>query len=138
MMAADGEGATKLLQCSVSGAPTKETAKKVAKSVINSSLVKTAIFGEDANWGRILCAIGYTDADFIIDCIDVYMSSKAGQIQVCKNGFGLPFSEEEAKEILVQDEILIDILMKQGDFQATAWGCDLTYDYVKINGDYRT
>ena len=138
MMAADGEGATKLLQCSVTGAPTKDTAKKVAKSVINSSLVKTAIFGADANWGRILCAIGYTDAEFKIDCVDVYMSSSAGQIQVCKDGFGLPFSEEEAKVILLQNEILIDILMNQGDAEATAWGCDLTYDYVKINGDYRT
>lgn len=138
MMAADGEGATKLIQCTVTGAPTKETAKKVAKSVINSSLVKTAIFGADANWGRILCAIGYTDADFKIDSIDVYISSEAGQIQVCKNGFGVPFSEAEAKEILLKDAILIDILMNQGGFEATGWGCDLTYDYVKINGDYRT
>ncbi len=138
MMAADGEGATKLLQCSVTGAPSKETAKKVAKSVINSSLVKTAMFGADANWGRILCAIGYTDAEFDIGSIDVYISSEAGQIQVCKNGFGVPFSEEKAKEILLRNEILIDILMKQGEFEATAWGCDLTYDYVKINGDYRT
>ena len=138
MLAADGEGATKLIQCSVSGAPSKDVARKVAKSIINSSLVKTAVFGADANWGRILCAIGYADADFRIDCIDVYMSSEAGQIQVCKNGFGLPFSEPEAKEILLKDEILIDILMNQGEAQATAWGCDLTYDYVRINGDYRT
>lgn len=138
MMAADGEGATKLLQCSVTGAPSKETAKKVAKSVINSSLVKTAMFGADANWGRILCAIGYTDAAFKIDSIDVFISSDAGQIQVCKNGFGLPFSEEEAKKILLKAAILIDVFMNQGGFEATAWGCDLTYDYVKINGDYRT
>ncbi len=138
MMAADGEGATKLLQCNVTGAPAKETAKKVAKSVISSSLVKTAMFGADANWGRILCAIGYTDAEFKIDRIDVYISSPAGQIQVCKAGFGLPFSEAEAKQILLEKEILIDILMNQGDFSASAWGCDLTYDYVKINGDYRT
>jgi len=138
MMAADGEGATKLLQCTVTGAPSKEIAKKVAKSVINSSLVKTAMFGADANWGRILCAIGYTDAEFKIDSVDVFISSQAGQIQVCKDGFGLPFSEPEAKEILLKNEILIDILMNQGASQATAWGCDLTYDYVKINGDYRT
>lgn len=138
MMAGDGEGATKLLQCTVTGAPSKDTAKKVAKSVINSSLVKTAMFGADANWGRILCAIGYADAEFKIDSIDVYLSSEAGQIQVCKSGFGVPFSEDEAKEILLKKEILIDILMNQGDCQATAWGCDLTYDYVKINGDYRT
>ncbi len=138
MMAADGEGATKLLQCSVTGAPSKETARKVAKSVINSSLVKTAMFGADANWGRILCAIGYTDAEFDIGSIDVYLSSEAGQIQVCKNGFGVPFSEENAKDILLKSEILIDILMKQGDYEATAWGCDLSYDYVKINGDYRS
>ncbi|HHU06612.1 MAG TPA: bifunctional ornithine acetyltransferase/N-acetylglutamate synthase [Clostridiales bacterium] len=138
MLAADGEGATKLLQCSVSGAPSKDVAKKVAKSIINSSLVKTAIFGADANWGRILCAIGYADANFKIDCLDVYISSEAGQIQVCKDGFGLPFSEPKAKEILLKDEILVDILMNQGDSQATAWGCDLTYDYVRINGDYRT
>jgi glutamate N-acetyltransferase/amino-acid N-acetyltransferase len=111
MMAADGEGATKLLQCTVTGAPTKDTAKKIAKSVINSSLVKTAIFGADANWGRILCAIGYTDAEFNIESIDVYMSSPAGKIQVCKNGFGVPFSEEEAKKILLKDAILIDILI---------------------------
>jgi len=138
LLAADGEGATKLLQCSVSGAPSKEVAKKVAKSVISSSLVKTAMFGADANWGRILCAIGYTDADFKIECVDVFISSEAGQIQVCKNGFGLPFSEPEAKEILLKNEILIDILMNQGEAQATAWGCDLSYDYVRINGDYRT
>ncbi len=96
------------------------------------------MFGADANWGRILCAIGYTDAEFKIDRIDVYISSPAGQIQVCKAGFGLPFSEDEAKKILLEKEILIDILMNQGDYSASAWGCDLTYDYVKINGDYRT
>lgn len=138
MMAADGEGATKLLQCAVTGAPSKDAAKMVAKSVINSSLVKTAMFGADANWGRILCAIGYADAEFEINCVDVFLSSRAGQIQVCKDGFGLDFSESVAKKILLESEILIDILMNQGEAKATAWGCDLTYDYVKINGDYRT
>jgi len=137
-IAGDGEGATKLLACTVEGAPTIPLAKKIAKSVINSSLVKTAVFGADANWGRILCAIGYTEGDFSADCIDVHISSPAGRIQVCVDSFGVPFSEEEAKKILLEKEISIEISMKQGEAAATAWGCDLTYDYVKINGDYRT
>ncbi|MEM1485232.1 bifunctional glutamate N-acetyltransferase/amino-acid acetyltransferase ArgJ [Oscillospiraceae bacterium PP1C4] len=137
-MAADGEGATKLLECTVTGAPDKTTAKKVAKSVICSSLFKAAMFGADANWGRVLCAIGYTDAEFDIDRVGVSFSSQAGSIRVCENGAGIAFSEEKAKEILLKDEIHIEVDMGQGGCEATAWGCDLTYDYVKINGDYRT
>ena len=137
-IAADGEGATKLLECSVTGAPDESTAKIVAKSVITSNLVKAAMFGEDANWGRILCAIGYADADFSIDTIDVSLSSPAGKLQVCKNGFGVDFSEETASLLLAEKEISMLVDMNQGNASATAWGCDLTYDYVKINGDYRT
>lgn len=137
-LAADGEGATKLLECTVTGAPDKATAKKVAKSVVCSSLFKAAMFGEDANWGRILCAIGYTDAEFLIDRVAVSLSSGAGSVYVCENGAGVPFSEEQAKRILSEKEIHIEIDMGQGGESATAWGCDLSYDYVKINGDYRT
>ncbi|MDR0929211.1 MAG: bifunctional glutamate N-acetyltransferase/amino-acid acetyltransferase ArgJ [Oscillospiraceae bacterium] len=137
-IAADGEGATKLLECTVSGAPDKATAKSIAKSVITSSLFKTAMFGADANWGRILCAIGYADAEFAIDTIHVTLSSAKGAIKVCENGFGVDFSEETAKEILLEDAIQIAIALGQGAASATAWGCDLTYDYVQINGDYRT
>lgn len=137
-MAADGEGATKLLECTVSGAPELSTAKIVAKSVICSSLFKAAMFGADANWGRILCAIGYADADFDISKVGVSLSSSKGEIIVCKNGAGVEFSEETAKAVLSQNEIHIGIDMHQGCAEATAWGCDLTYDYVKINGDYRT
>lgn len=138
LIAADGEGATKLLECTVLGAPDKETAKKVAKSVVCSNLLKAAMFGADANWGRVLCAIGYTDADFDISRIAVEFSSKAGTVQVCEGGAGVAFSEETAKQVLLEPEIHIEIDMDQGVGQATAWGCDLTYDYVKINGDYRT
>ena len=138
LIAADGEGATKLLECTVLGAPDKETAKKVAKSVVCSNLLKAAMFGADANWGRVLCAIGYTDADFDISRIAVEFSSKAGTVQVCEGGAGVAFSEEAAKQVLLESEIHIEIDMDQGVGQATAWGCDLTYDYVKINGDYRT
>ncbi len=138
MIAADGEGATKLIECHVSSAPNEQLAKAIAKSVITSSLVKTAIFGADANWGRILCAIGYTEGDFDVASIDVSISSAKGKIAVCKNGSGIPFSEQAAKEILLEKEIYLDIMMNQGSSSATAWGCDLTYDYVKINGDYRT
>ncbi len=138
MMAKDGEGATKLLECTVSGAPTEDTAKKVAKSVVCSSLFKAAMFGEDANWGRILCAIGYTDAEFEIAKTEVSLSSAAGEIKVCENGAGVGFSEEEAKIVLAEDEIVINVNLHDGTASATAWGCDLTYDYVKINGDYRT
>ena len=137
-IAGDGEGATKLLECSVVGAKDEKCAKTVAKSVICSSLVKAAMFGSDANWGRILCAIGYSGADVDTGKIDVSFKSKAGEIPVCKNGSGIEFSEEKAKEILLCDEIYILINLNSGEFSSTAWGCDLTYDYVKINGDYRT
>lgn len=137
-IAGDGEGATKLVECTVIGAPSLPLAKAVAKSVITSSLTKAAMFGADANWGRILCAIGYTEGDFAVDTIRVDISSAKGSILVCENGAGVAFDEDRAKEILLQEEIHIEIGMGQGDAQATAWGCDLTYDYVKINGDYRT
>ena len=137
-IAADGEGATKLLQCSVSGARDKATAKTVAKSVICSSLLKAAMFGADANWGRVLCAIGYSGADVDVERVDVSFSSRKGEILVCQGGAGVDFSEEKAKEILLEDEIDIIISLGDGDASAVAWGCDLTYDYVKINGDYRT
>lgn len=138
LIAGDGEGAQRLLECTVKGAPTVKTAKDIAKSIICSSLVKTAMFGADANWGRILCAIGYTPGEFRVDTIDVYLSSCKGKVKVCENGYGIAFSEEAAKEILLQNEISLLIEMNQGEHNATAWGCDLTYDYVKINGDYRT
>ncbi|NCB74384.1 MAG: bifunctional glutamate N-acetyltransferase/amino-acid acetyltransferase ArgJ [Clostridia bacterium] len=137
-IAKDGEGATKLLECRVSGAKDKETARLVAKSVICSPLFKCAMFGADANWGRVLCAIGYSGAEVDITKIAVSFSSEAGEIKVCENGGGIDFSEEKAKQVLSCDEIIIDISL--GDWQAfaTAFGCDLTYDYVKINGDYRS
>ena len=138
MIAGDGEGATKLLECSVTGALNEETAKTVAKSVICSSLVKAAMFGSDANWGRVLCAIGYSGASVDVNKVDVSFVSAKGEIPVCKNGAGIEFSEEIAKEILLEKEIGIKITLGDGDGKATAWGCDLTYDYVKINGDYRT
>ena len=137
-LAGDGEGATKLLECTVRHAPDKTTAKKIAKSVICSSLFKSAMFGADANWGRILCAIGYTDAAFDISKIAVDLSSAAGCIHVCENGAGVPFSEETAKAVLSESEIHVEVDLNDGSACATAWGCDLTYDYVKINGDYRT
>ena len=138
MIAGDGEGATKLLECKVSGAADKATAKTVAKSVICSSLLKAAMFGADANWGRVLCAIGYSGAAVDINKIDVSFKSAKGEIAVCKMGSGIEFSEEKAKEILLESEIEILVNLNMGDFCSTAWGCDLTYDYVKINGDYRT
>lgn len=138
MIAGDGEGATKLLECVVSGASDVAVAKTVAKSVVCSSLLKAAMFGADANWGRVLCAIGYSGANVDINAVDVSFKSAKGTIDVCKNGAGIPFSEETAKEILLEDEIEISVGLGDGDFGATAWGCDLTYDYVKINGDYRT
>lgn len=138
MLAADGEGATKLLECCVSEAKDLDTAITVAKSVICSPLFKCAMFGEDANWGRVLCAIGYADAEFDIDKVDVDLASEAGTIAVCRNGAGVEFSEEFAKEVLVADEIYINVSLHDGECQAKAWGCDLTYDYVKINGDYRS
>lgn len=138
MMARDGEGATKLIECVCTGAEDVETARKIAKSVITSNLFKAAMFGEDANWGRILCAIGYADADFDINKVNVDIVSSAGKIEVCRNGAGASFSEDKAKEILKEEEITIIVTIGRGEFSAAAWGCDLTYDYVKINGDYRS
>ena len=138
MMARDGEGATKLIECAVTGAETEKIAETVAKSVITSSLFKAAMFGEDANWGRILCAVGYADAEFDINKVDVQIGSEKGLIDVCKNGAGVEFSEEKAKEILQEEVINIIISIGNGGGKAVAWGCDLTYDYVKINGDYRS
>ncbi len=138
MLAKDGEGASKLLECICAGAPDVDTAITVAKSVIRSPLFKCAMFGEDANWGRILCAVGYAEADFDIAKVEVSLRSKAGNILVCHDGAGVEFSEEEAKKVLGEDEIVISIDLHQGEAAATAWGCDLTYDYVRINGDYRS
>lgn len=138
MIAGDGEGATKLIECNVCGAKNEDIAKKVAKSVICSSLVKSAMFGSDANWGRVLCAIGYSKCDVDVSKIDVEFVASTGKILVCKNGSGVEFSEELAKQILLEKEVNIDINLNDGTSKATAWGCDLTYDYVKINGDYRT
>ena len=137
-IAGDGEGATKLLECKVCGAKDESTAKTVAKSVICSSLFKAAMFGADANWGRVLCAIGYSGADVDVNKIDVSFRSAKGEICVCQKGAGIPFSEEKAKEILLESEIEVLISLNDGNGLATAWGCDLTYDYVRINGDYRT
>ncbi len=138
MLAKDGEGATRMIECTCCGASDLDTAIIVAKSVVRSPLLKCAIFGSDANWGRILCAIGYAEADFDITKVDVDMRSRKGTIAVCRNGSGVEFSEDEAKTILLEDEIYIDINLHSGNTQAKAWGCDLTYDYVKINGDYRS
>ena len=138
MLAKDGEGATKLLECTVAGAPDTDTAIIVAKSVIRSPLLKCAMFGADANWGRVLCAIGYAEAEFDINKVDVDFRSAAGVLPVCRNGAGIEFSEELAKEILSEEDIFIDVNLNLGSAEAKAWGCDLTYDYVKINGDYRS
>ncbi len=137
-IAADGEGATKLLECKVSGARNDETARTVAKSIITSSLLKTAMFGADANWGRVLCAIGYAGADVDIAKVGVTFRSEAGSVEVCVSGHGVDFSEELAKKVLSEKEIIIDVTLAEGEGKAVAWGCDLTYEYVKINGDYRT
>ena len=137
-IAGDGEGATKLLECTATGADTLEAARLAPKSVICSSLLKAAMFGADANWGRVLCAIGYSGAQVDVNKIGVFFCSKAGEIEVCRNGAGVPFSEEKAKQILLEKEIEIRLTLGDGPYGATAWGCDLTYDYVKINGDYRT
>ncbi len=137
-IAGDGEGATKMIECSVTGANELMTAKTVAKSVICSSLTKAAMFGADANWGRVLCAIGYSGAEVDVGKVNVAFASAAGEIAVCKNGAGVDFSEEKAKQILLEHEITIKIDLNDGDACAVAWGCDLTYDYVRINGDYRT
>ena len=138
LMAGDGEGATKLLVCSVDGAEDEETAKTVAKSVICSTLFKAAMFGADANWGRVLCAIGYSGAAVDVEKIDVSFRSVKGQVDVCRNGAGIEFSEEKASEVLGEKEITILVSLHMGGESAEAYGCDLTYDYVKINGDYRT
>ena len=138
IMAKDGEGATKLLACEVTGAKSTAAAKLVAKAVIKSTLLKAAIFGADANWGRVLCAIGYAGADVDVTKVDVNFRSNRGLIPVCRGGAGVAFSEETAKEILMDDEITVQVALNSGSASAKAWGCDLTYDYVKINGDYRT
>lgn len=138
MLARDGEGATKFLECQVKGAPSLDVALKVAKSVAGSTLLKCAIFGADANWGRVACAVGYTEADFEVDKMDVDFVSAAGVVPVGRNGFGVPFSEEEALKVLSEKEIQIVVDLHYGDFAAKAWGCDMTYEYVKINGDYRS
>ncbi|HKL74143.1 MAG TPA: bifunctional ornithine acetyltransferase/N-acetylglutamate synthase, partial [Clostridia bacterium] len=138
LIAKDGEGATKLIECKVIEAIDNINAKIIAKSVITSSLFKAAMFGADANWGRVLCAIGYSKADVDINKIDVSFSSSKGTVDVCKNGSGIDFSEEIAKKVLLEDEISVLINCNSGSGEACAWGCDLTYDYVKINGDYRT
>ena len=138
LLAKDGEGATKMVECAVKNAPDIAAAAKIADSIINSSLVKTAMFGEDANWGRILCAAGYSGAAFDPQKTDISLRSAAGAVLVCQNGAGVDFSEEKAAEILKCNEITIDVNLNQGSAAATAWGCDLSYDYVKINGDYRT
>ena len=137
-VAKDGEGASKLIECEVTGAIDEEVASKIAKAVITSTLVKTAVFGSDANWGRILCAIGCEDVDIDLDKIDVTFESKKGYLEVCKRGVPLVFNEEKAKKVLGDDEITILIELNMGDERATAWGCDMTYEYVRINGSYRS
>ena len=137
-IAADGEGASKLITCTVGKARSEEAAERLAKAVVGSSLVKAAMFGSDANWGRVLCAMGYSKAPFRPEYVDVKFSSAVGEILVCKQGAGVDFDEEAAKSILSQDEVVIDVDLNEGEHEATCWGCDLTYDYVKINGDYRT
>ena len=137
-IAADGEGASKLITCTVQGARSEESAERLAKAVVGSPLVKAAMFGSDANWGRVLCAMGYSKAPFRPEYVDISFSSAVGEILVCKQGAGVDFDEESAKSILSQDEVVITVTLSEGEDSATCWGCDLTYDYVKINGDYRT
>ena len=137
-IAGDGEGASKLVTCRMVGARSEEGAERLAKAVVGSSLVKAAMFGADANWGRVLCAMGYSKAPFRPEHVDVTFQSCAGEIPVCRQGDGLDFDEEKAKEILSQKEVVILVDLHEGDESAECWGCDLTYDYVKINGDYRT
>ncbi|WP_315115220.1 bifunctional glutamate N-acetyltransferase/amino-acid acetyltransferase ArgJ [Clostridium intestinale] len=138
LIAKDGEGATKLIECTVSNVSSEEIGEKLSKSVISSSLVKAAIFGSDANWGRVLCALGYADVDVDLSNIDIFFESAKGTIKVCENAFPVDFSEEIAKKILLEKEIKILVDMKSGSHSVSCWGCDLTYDYVKINGDYRS
>ena len=137
-MASDGEGAKHLITCAVSGAKDERSAETVAKSVVSSTLTKAAIFGADANWGRVLCAMGYSGERFDPEKVDVSFASNAGEILVCRQGRGLDFDEDLAKKILTEDEVDIDITISEGDESCTCWGCDITYDYIKINGDYRT
>ena len=137
-IAADGEGATKLVACTVTGARSEEAAERLGKAVVGSSLVKAAMFGADANWGRVLCAMGYSKAPFRPEFVDAKFVSAAGEVVVCLQGAGLEFDEELAKKVLSEKEVEIVVELHEGDCQATCWGCDLTYDYVKINGDYRT
>jgi len=137
-VAADGEGSTKLVSCTVSGARNEETAERLARAVVGSSLTKAAMFGADANWGRVLCAMGYSKAPFRPEFVDISFRSQAGTIPVCREGAGLEFDEDLAKKILVEKEVEILVQLHEGDGEATCWGCDLTYDYVRINGDYRT
>ena len=137
-IAADGEGASRLVTCTVRSARSEESAERLAKAVVGSSLVKAALFGADANWGRVLCAMGYSKAPFRPEYVDISFSSIQGSILVCEKGTGLDFDEELAKKILTQDEVVIDVSLNEGGSEATCWGCDLTYEYVKINGDYRT
>ena len=137
-IAGDGEGCTKLIEAHVVNAPTKDTARLISKNIICSSLFKAAMFGNDANWGRVLCAIGYTPADFETDDIDVTISSAKGSVDVCDGSASMPFDEEKALEILKEDEVTVDVDINDGESEAYAWGCDLTYDYVKINGEYRS
>jgi glutamate N-acetyltransferase/amino-acid N-acetyltransferase len=136
-IAADGEGASRLITCTVENAETEDKAEQMSKAVVGSSLVKAAMFGADANWGRVLCAIGYSGASFDPESIDVRFQSKAGDLLVCQNGAGLTFDEAMAKKILLENEVTILVSMHEGTASATCWGCDLTYDYVKINGEYR-
>jgi len=138
MVAADGEGATHLITCKVSSAKTEEEAETLSKAVISSTLTKAAMFGADANWGRVLCAMGYSGVDFAPDTVNISFESNAGRIDVCKSGRGLPFDEPTAKKILTEHDITIDINMNTGTSECTCWGCDITYDYIKINGDYRS
>ena len=137
-IAGDGEGASRLITCTVTGARSEETAERLSKAVVGSSLVKAAMFGADANWGRVLCAMGYSKAPFRPEYVDVSFSSDQGEILVCQHGTGVDFDEDLAKKILSQDEVVIAVNLHEGDDQATCWGCDLTYEYVKINGDYRS
>ena len=138
MIAGDGEGATALFEVKVVGAETKEQAVTLSKSIVTSSLTKAAIYGHDANWGRILCAMGYSGAEFDPEQVDLYFESAAGKLQIIENGVALPYSEEEATKILSEEKVTAIADIKMGEASATAWGCDLTYDYVKINADYRS
>ncbi|MCD7754420.1 MAG: bifunctional glutamate N-acetyltransferase/amino-acid acetyltransferase ArgJ [Clostridiales bacterium] len=137
-MAADGEGASRLLTCTVHGAEDEAKAERLSRAVVGSSLVKAAMFGADANFGRVLCAMGYSGAQFDPETVDIFFRSQGGEVQVCRDGMGLSFDEDVAKVVLSQDEVVIDVALREGTAEATCWGCDLTYDYVKINGDYRS